>query len=112
MIMPLIATADRMLARFGGPGVLHTQGGWDGTGANAVEVPRARCALHGLLDAWDQSQVDSTAIQGGDVRAILSAHNLPVLPNVGDRLTFAGTTYRLVRRLSGWPRRHRADPHP
>lgn len=88
-------TAGRLLAQYGQPIILrHTQEGvYDhDTGIVSTDVAEENC--RGVVDNYQQSDIDGTVVQQGDVLVVLQA---AMKPQTGDLLVLADSTVLTVK---------------
>lgn len=65
------------------------------SGAN----PTTKTAVgRGIIDSYEQSQIDGTVVQTGDKRVLILGDTLPSgrVPASGDRVEIEGSTYNVV----------------
>ena len=92
--LPLQATAQRVIAKFGQAGTVTRIAPPDPVnGGDPVETayPATLVPM-----AYDARNIDGTVIKTGDVQIYISAVEMAIVPTVGGLVTVAGVGYRIV----------------
>jgi hypothetical protein len=91
-----LATAHRLLTRFGAAGTLtrRTMGAYDPASGTGTTTTASEAVTAVVLD-FPQRYIDGTLIRQGDKRAYVSAVDLEP-PQQGDVMTWQGTAYEVV----------------
>lgn len=51
---------------------------------------------NGFVDDWDASYLASSLVERGDVKIIIIATSIAIVPDTGDRVTVRGKTYSVL----------------
>jgi hypothetical protein len=53
-------------------------------------------ACNGFIDDWDASYLASSLVERGDVKVVIIATSIAIVPDTGDRVTVRGKTYSVL----------------
>ncbi len=91
------ATAERLIATYGKTMVINRAavGAYDPTTGTSTETPTAY-TVKGVVSQPSESQFNSGFALAGDIKVLLAASALEIIPTPGDELVFDGVTWQVV----------------
>ncbi len=90
------ATADRLLARFGQPGILRRPTA-SGTAYNPTAGSPQDYACTLVVDAYSNRDVDGTRVRATDKKVLLATGALAIEPATADKLVIGGVEHTIER---------------
>lgn len=91
-----VATANRLIDRFGQAGTIVRRGAATGDEWNPTFAADAPHACRVVETDYTAREIDGTLIQASDKKLLVAVSGLTITPTPDDRITVGGKTYEIV----------------